>query len=141
MGSLAFDYLKEISPDLFRTLLNRTTQDSRIIEIETIKTKTGLANMKISHNAGKMTLHSNYSVEKESEKIYSKMKFDPKKLTIVYGAGLLYHVDFLLTKHPDTAIVIVEPCYKILEQAIRERDLQSIFQKSQNQIFNFKRAY
>ena len=127
MGSLAFDYLKEISPDLYRTLLNRTTQDSRIIEIETIKTKAGLANMKISHNAGKMTLHSNYSVEKESEKIYSKMKFDPKKLTIVYGAGLLYHVDFLLAKHPDTAIVIVEPCYKILEQAIRERDLQSIF--------------
>lgn len=127
MASVNFEYLKDISPNLYSTLLNRATNDPRIIGIESIKTKNGSANMIISHGGGKMTLHSNYNVDKESEKLYEKMKFDSKKLTIVYGVGLLYHVDFLLRKHPDTDIVIVEPCYKILEQAIRERDMKPIF--------------
>jgi len=78
MASVNFEYLKDISPDLYSTLLKRTTNDPRIIGIESIKTKNGLANMRISHGGGKMTLHSNYNVDKESEKLYEKMKFDSK---------------------------------------------------------------
>tara|TARA_Y100000589_G_scaffold18695_1_gene15510 strand:- start:16551 stop:18275 length:1725 start_codon:yes stop_codon:yes gene_type:complete len=55
------------------------------------------------------------------------MGFDPKRLTIVYGIGLLHHVEFLLEKHPDISIVIVEPTYKVLEQAVRERDMRPAF--------------
>ena len=74
MGSLDFEYLKNISPNLYQTLLNRSAQDPRINEIESIKTKSGLPNLKISHKTGKMTLHSNYNMEKEYEKLYAKMK-------------------------------------------------------------------
>ena len=127
MSSFDFEYLRDISPDLYKTLLNRAVKDPRVLEIETLKTKTDLANMRVSHSGGKITLHSNYNVDKECQKLYEKMNFDPKKLTIVYGIGLLHHVEFLLNKHSDMSIVIVEPTYKILEQAIRERDMRPAF--------------
>lgn len=130
MAEVTFDYLKEISPDLYRNLINRSLTDSRIIELEAMETKTGLPNIRVTHSKGKMTLHSNYDVIKECEKLYQKMEFDSKKLIIVFGIGMAYHIDFLTEQNPHTEILVVEPSYKILEQTIRMRDLSHLFKNS-----------
>lgn len=127
MSNMNFDYINDISTDLYSTLLNRSSSDPRIIGLEELYTKSGLPNLRITHSKGKMTLHSNYDVNKECEKLYQKTQFESRKLFIVLGIGMAYHIDFLVQRHPEAEIIIVEPSYKILEQVVRMRNLLHIF--------------
>lgn len=127
MSILDFDYINEISTDLYISLKNRSSKDPRIIEVEELQTKSGLPNLRVTHSTGKVTLHSNYDVNKECEKLYQKTQFENRKLFIVLGIGMAYHIDFLVEKHPEAEIIIVEPSYKILEQVVRMRNLLHIF--------------
>ena len=55
MSILNFDYINEISTDLYSSLKNRSSNDPRIVEIEELQTKSGLPNLRVTHSTGKVT--------------------------------------------------------------------------------------
>ena len=120
-------YLKEAAPDLLKLLTSGELQDHRVSSVERITTRSGEPNLRIHSGQGEMTLHSNYSPQREGEKLLAKSEYNKRFFTIVFGLGLGYHIDALIEQHPDAELIIVEPCYKILETAIQVRDLSPYF--------------
>jgi hypothetical protein len=127
-------YLKEAAPDLLKLLTSGELRDERFSKIERISTRQGEPNLRIHTQQGEMTLHSNYSPQREGEKLLAKSAYDKRCFTIIFGLGLGYHIDALIEQHPDAELIIVEPCYKILETAVQVRDFSPYFKNSRFKI-------
>jgi hypothetical protein len=132
--SLPFKYLKKEAPELYKILNGNRCYDERIPAIELLKTREGDPNLKLQTKNGNLTLHSNYSPQKESEKIYRQMGYKPRKLTVVLGFGLGYHIDYFLEKHPGEELIVIEPTYAVLAHAIRQRDLSGFFKNPKTRL-------
>lgn len=124
--SIDLRYLQESAQHLYDILINRNYSDSRIQEVVPSTTRSGLPNLKLKHPRGELTLHSGYP-DKEAQKIYQKAKVKERNLTICFGLGLGYHLDYFMEHHPHDDVVIVEPTYAILGEAIHVRDLSPYF--------------
>jgi hypothetical protein len=122
-----FDYLKSIAPDLYNLFSHEKLKDPLITSVSQLSTKNDLPNLRVSTKDREMTLHSNYNPQREAEKCYRNMKFSKRKLTVAFGFGLGYHLDHFIEQHPDCSILVIEPTYICLHQAVRMRDLSHIF--------------
>jgi hypothetical protein len=126
MNTIDFSYLKGISQGLYDAITNNNFLDPRVPKIEIMEAKNGSPNLRIINPEQKLTIHSSYNPEKEAEKIYNKMKFNPRKLSIAFGLGLGYHIDKFVEENPDSILLIVEPSYTIFQQAVKARSLEHI---------------
>ena len=127
--SINLDYLRESAPHLLEILTNKNYSDSRIQEVIHSKTRSNEPNLRLKTKNGELTLHSAFP-DKEAEKVYKKANISPKNLTICFGLGLGYHLDYFLEQHPDNDVVVVEPTYSILGEAIHVRDLSPYFKNT-----------
>ena len=127
--SINLDYLKDSAPHLLEILVNKNYSDSRIGEVVHTKTRSEQPNLRLKTRNGELTLHSAFP-DKEAEKIYKKANVSSRNLTICFGLGLGYHLDYFLEQHPNNDVVIVEPTYAILGEAIHARDLSPYFKNT-----------
>jgi len=125
-----FEYIKDSSPSMYEILSAPDCTDLKIDRIEKIESKHGQPNFKIHHKTGSVTLHTNYSLEREEERIYSKTNMDRNKLTIAFGLGCGYHLHRFLRENPNCELIIIEPSYKVLYEVIRHVDLKPFFKNT-----------
>ncbi len=82
--------------------------DNTIAEV--VIGKKGFNTLKISREGKEKLIHSTYDPVSESKKMTDDFEFENKDLIIVFGAGLGYHLDFILEKGVEGKhIVILEP--------------------------------
>ncbi len=75
-------------------------------------------------------LHSVYDPRREARRLIETELPAGCEVVACYGLGLAYHVEELLTLHPEVEIIVVEPDTELLEAAMEIRDLQPILAES-----------
>ncbi|MCO4783043.1 MAG: motility associated factor glycosyltransferase family protein [Candidatus Cloacimonetes bacterium] len=123
---MIYDYLKDISPDLYNIISSPNIDDDRVSQVTSIKTREDLPNFQVTHANSKISIHSMFP-SKEAEKLYKSLNYDKNKLTIVFGFGLGYHTDIIIKEHPSRDLVIIEPSYKIIIEALKARCFKHYF--------------
>lgn len=120
-------FLKEVAPPLYQTLVFRADKEELLDGVEGFVSKEGKANLRFIRGEQNLTVHSSYNPEKEAERILARYENNPHKLTVCLGVGMGYHVDAFLKAYPDRQLVILEPSYKTLRQAMKLRDFEPYF--------------
>ncbi|MGE5473209.1 MAG: motility associated factor glycosyltransferase family protein [Ignavibacteriales bacterium] len=98
--------------------------------IENFPAKNGSLTCKIGEEReDPILIHSSYNPEKEAESVVSDLDFSKHGLFIVFGMGMLYHVEKIMEKaSAKSRIAVVEPSLSIYNNAMKNKDMKKIFQ-------------
>ncbi|MBM7615374.1 motility associated factor glycosyltransferase family protein [Alkaliphilus hydrothermalis] len=113
--------LEQHYPELYLGLTSCQYPVEDNINLTPVETN-GYLNCRIKTQNAELFLHSAYDPSNEAEKWLSTLNQDVNFFVIV-GGGLYHHIDYLVSKYPNKKILIIEPSYDILYNAVQRIDL------------------
>lgn len=73
-----------------------------------LETKSGHLTIELEDNKRKIRLHSAFDPVKEAERSISQFSTTPRRIILVAGCGLGYHIEALKKKYPENLIIVIE---------------------------------
>ncbi|RXJ02278.1 DUF115 domain-containing protein [Anaerobacillus alkaliphilus] len=118
--------LKEHMPETFNTFKQLFGHGGDGERYEILPTKTGLPTVKLKQNDKTIFIHSQYNPMNEAS-VFAEANYKSDIRTyIVYGLGLLYHIEALLNIDSSIKVYIIESNEDIIHAALNNIDLSSI---------------
>ncbi|AEF17901.1 protein of unknown function DUF115 [Thermoanaerobacterium xylanolyticum LX-11] len=86
---------------------------------EILKAKDGNDTLVYKNESKKYFLHSSYYPDKEAKEWADAIEINDESILIIYGVGLGYHINYLLSKlSPNNRLILVEPSNEIFQFAL-----------------------
>lgn len=118
--------LRERFPALIEEIKNNGDDDSSL-NYQILNTNIGLPTAEIRKDEKVILLHSTKNPRLEARRfIHSQIKGD-EQIILVFGFGMGYHVEELLTLSPSSTLLVYEPSVYIFNEALKVRDLARVF--------------
>lgn len=123
LGNLAV--LWAIDPALAEAIEATESQPSYPVE----RSRSGAPTLAAEVGGRQLYLHSRHQPIDEAKRLIDDVAFDQKLFFCVYGFGLGYHVEALLDRASDEAIIaVLEPDLVLLRTAFEQRDLSHLLE-------------
>ncbi|MFD3259377.1 6-hydroxymethylpterin diphosphokinase MptE-like protein [Paenibacillus lentus] len=118
------EFLKREYPEI-AALIEGYKEDG---DFETVMTKNGEVNLKLTVNNKLYFLHSKYNAKEESVKWLESVKEEINKngQILLFGTGMGYFLDAVIKYSNATHVIVYEPNIGIFNQMIRSKDIRCL---------------
>lgn len=122
-------YNRELLNDLTQHVLNK---DHILVE----QTKKNIPTLKIKQGETYKYIHSKYDPQNEARRLVDQFTIEEgTNHIIIFGIGLGYHLDELISKYPNVNFSIYEPNKDILTTFLSEYDISKLSNQRLHTIF------
>ncbi len=89
--------------------------------------ESGVPTLEVSNKESSLLLHSRRDPMEEAKRFVNSHTAGTEQVVAVVGFGLGYHIEELLKANKTSTLLIIEPSLSIFSEALKTRDLSTIF--------------
>jgi len=127
------EILRRRYPELWYRLVTETEANN---EVRVLSTDEGNFTLEVTKNGKRLLLHSKKAPVKEGERFVNFLKIKEGQVLILFGFGLGYHLEPILSNNQSITLVVIEPNLDILHTAMKVRDLSQLLYQDRLLIFS-----
>ncbi len=116
--------LKKLSP----ILSGKVEQNHRgNFNFRVLVSESGVPTLEVSNKESSLLLHSRRDPMEEAKRFVNSHTSGTEQVVAVVGFGLGYHIEELIEANKTSTLLIIEPSLSIFSEALKTRDLSTIF--------------